>query len=278
MHTPEPVNVLHLFGPERAALLDLLEDLTRPQWDAATICPGWTVKDLAAHLLGDDLGIIARWRDDHVRGLGSIVTESWDELVAEINRRNEAWVDAMRRLSPRLLIELLGWAAEPALAAFKGRDPDEAAGPVSWAGPDPAPGWLHVAREFTERWHHQQQIREAVRARLLDDPRFLQPVLATFARALPRAYREAAAASGTQVGVDFNGPAGSRWAVVRHEARWTLLEGPADDPVAVIRIDQDAAWRLFTRGLPEGAAAAAVSVEGDASWRNPFLGAVAILA
>jgi uncharacterized protein (TIGR03083 family) len=276
MRPADPVDVRDRFEPERSALLDVLEGLTPREWDAATVCPGWTVKDLAAHLVGDDMGIVARWRDDHVGG--SIVTESWDELVAEINRRNEAWVDAMRRLSPRLLIELLGWAAEPALAAFKGRDRDELAGPVSWAGPDPAPGWLHVAREYTERWHHQQQIREAVGQPLLDDPAFLRPVLATFARSLPRAYRDTAAPTETQIGVDFSGPAGSRWAVVRQEDRWTLLEGPADDPVAVIRIDQDAAWRLFTRGLARDAAAAAVSVEGDPSWRNPFLGALAILA
>lgn len=32
---------------------------------------------------------------------------------------------------------------------------------VSWAGVDPAPGWLDIAREFTEYWTHRQQIRHA---------------------------------------------------------------------------------------------------------------------
>jgi uncharacterized protein (TIGR03083 family) len=276
MRPAHPVDVRDRFEPERSALLDVLEGLTPRDWDAATICPGWTVKDLAAHLVGDDMGIVARWRDDHVSG--SIATDSWDELVAEINRRNEAWVEAMRRLSPALLVELLTWLSGPTLRVFLDRDPNLPGGAVSWAGPGPAPGWLHVAREYTERWHHQQQMREAVGQPLLDEPAFLRPVLAAFARSLPRAYRDSAALAGTQIGIDFSGPAGSRWAVVRQEDRWTLLEGPADDPVAVIRIDQDAAWRLFTRGLPREAAAAAVSVEGEPSWRNPFLRAVAILA
>jgi hypothetical protein len=222
------------------------------------------------------MAIVARWRDGHVGG--SIVTESWHDLVAEINRRNEVWVDAMRRVSPALLVELLTWLRAPTLRAFRDRDPNLPGGPVSWAGPDPAPGWLHVAREYTERWHHQQQIREALREPLLDEPAFLGPVLATFARSLPRAYRDTGAPSGTQIGVDFSGPAGSRWVLVRQVDRWALLEGPADDAVAVVRLGQDAAWRLFTRGLAPEVAAAAVSVEGESSWAAPFLGAVAIIA
>lgn len=276
MRPADPVDVRGLFEPERSALLTTLERLSPAQWQASTVCPGWSVKDIAAHLVGDDLGIIARWRDEFAGD--SIVTDSWDELVAEINRRNEAWVDAMRRLSPALLIDLLRWLAGPTLRGFRDRDPNAPSGNVSWAGPDPAPGWLDVAREYTERWHHQQQIREAVGERLLDDPAFLEPVLATFARALPRTYRDKVAPGGTQIGIEFSGPAGSRWALLRQASRWTLLEGPADDPLAVIRIDQDAAWRLFTRGLARGSASEAVSVEGEPSWRDPFLTAVAIIA
>ena len=276
MRAADPVDVRDRFEPERSALLGLLEGLSASDWEASTVCPGWSVKDIAAHLVGDDLSIVARWRDDYAAGSFSL--DSWDEVVAEINRRNEAWVDAMRRLSPALVVDLLRWTAGPTLEAFRDRDQIAMGGSVSWAGPAPAPGWLHVAREYTERWHHQQQIREAVGRPLLDEPAFLEPVLATFARSLPRAYRDTAAPNGTQIGIDFSGPAGSQWAVVRDEGRWTLLEGPADDPVAVIRVGQDAAWRLFTRGLPREAAAAAVSVEGEASWREPFLGAVAVLA
>jgi hypothetical protein len=32
---------------------------------------------------------------------------------------------------------------------------------VSWAGEETSPNWFDTARELTERWHHQQQIRLA---------------------------------------------------------------------------------------------------------------------
>ncbi|HEX3202686.1 MAG TPA: hypothetical protein VHW42_12245 [Actinomycetes bacterium] len=46
----------------------------------------------------------------------------------------------------------------------RGRDP------VSWVGPDPAPNWLDVAREYSERWTHQQQIRDAAEIPGRDGP------------------------------------------------------------------------------------------------------------
>jgi hypothetical protein len=46
-------------------------------------------------------------------------------------------------------------------AYFASLDLDSLGGPVSWAGPEAAPVWFGVAREYTERRHHQQQIRDA---------------------------------------------------------------------------------------------------------------------
>jgi hypothetical protein len=33
---------------------------------------------------------------------------------------------------------------------------------VAWAGEAESKNWFHVARDYSEKWHHQQQIREAV--------------------------------------------------------------------------------------------------------------------
>jgi uncharacterized protein (TIGR03083 family) len=39
---------------ERADLLALLEQLTADQWQAATLCPGWRVRDVVAHVYSYD--------------------------------------------------------------------------------------------------------------------------------------------------------------------------------------------------------------------------------
>ena len=68
---------------------------------------------------------------------------------------------AARRMSPRLLRELLALIGPDVEAYFSSLDLEAIGGPVSWAGPDSSPVWFDIAREFTERWHHQQQIRDA---------------------------------------------------------------------------------------------------------------------
>ena len=88
---------------------------------------------------------------------------------------------------PGLLIELINVAGpdEEYLATL---DLDATGGPVQWAtGSDPAPVWLDVAREYMERYVHQQQIRDATRRPPLGAA-FTGPVLADRgARAAPRA-------------------------------------------------------------------------------------------
>ncbi|HST71985.1 MAG TPA: maleylpyruvate isomerase family mycothiol-dependent enzyme [Kocuria rosea] len=52
---------------ERAALADLLETLTPEEWEHPTLCPGWAVRDVAAHVISSpqvgvaDL-IVILWR------------------------------------------------------------------------------------------------------------------------------------------------------------------------------------------------------------------------
>jgi len=38
--------------PERRALADLLETLTPEEWEQPSLCEGWTVRDVAAHVIG----------------------------------------------------------------------------------------------------------------------------------------------------------------------------------------------------------------------------------
>jgi len=83
----------------RAELAALLTGLTGGDWGRPTACPGWSVHDVAAHLLGVELGNVSVRRDRW--GLGPAEGE---DLDAWLNRFNQQWVDAARRISPALLI------------------------------------------------------------------------------------------------------------------------------------------------------------------------------
>lgn len=72
--------------------------------------------------------------------------------------------------------------------------------------------------------------------------------------------------------------AGGTWSLKREEGRWELYEGAESDPDALITLDQDAAWELFTKALDEEAARSALRFEGDDLLAPQILHAVAIIA
>src|SRR4051812_28714458 len=241
----EPLRVVPLFSRERRALLEVLASLADADWDRATVCPSWAVRDIAAHLVADDVARLSRGRDGYRR----TAPRDGESLVEFIDRQNGDWVAAMRRMSPTVIVSLLAWTAGETQRYFESLDEDAMDGSVRWAtGDDPAPVWLDLARELTERWHHQHQIRDAVGAPPLADVELFRAVVATFALALPRTFRDVAAPDGTLVGLVVRGDAGGAWTVTREGTEWVLRPGSSSRADASAEIEQDDFWRLVTKG------------------------------
>jgi len=272
---PQPILVVNLFPEILDALLSLLGDLSADAWQRPTACPGWSVKDVALHLLGVEVGNLSRRRDG--QAVAGPIT-SWEELVTFVNDFNEAWVQAARRMSPRLVIDVLQCTGLQMCAFFRSLSPYAIGDSVSWVGPEPAPIWLDLAREYTERWVHQQQMRDAVGKPGLKQPRYFAPVLAAFMRALPRAFRATSAAEGTVVTLTISGESDGQWSVRQEGGAWRLYEGAADRRDAEVLVDEEIAWRLCTRGLSQEQAREQVTFIGDQSLAAKVFEMVSIIA
>lgn len=276
MLRPGPIYVMDLFAPTREALLGLLGGLSPEEWDKPTVVQGWTVKDVAGHLLKGELGILSRRRDGY--SMPGVSINSYEDLVNLINTLNRTWTDAARMLSPRAICDLLAYAAPQAEEYFASLDPDAVGVPVDWVSAEPAPNWLDLAREYTERWHHQQQIRDAVGKPGLKEARYLAPVLDAFVRALPRTFEHVKGRLGKQVKLTITGEAGGTWCLLREESgEWHLYTGAGDSPTAEVVIGEDDAWRLFTKGLKPEEARQRAQITGDSALATRVLDTVSIL-
>ncbi|MFE9610684.1 maleylpyruvate isomerase family mycothiol-dependent enzyme [Streptomyces sp. NPDC006012] len=253
----DPIDARPLFGPESAALLDTLRGLRPADWERSAV-PGWTVHDLAAHILGDCYGRLGAAPDGYQR-----VFRPGETLEAFIHRTNQEWVDRRAHDSPVSLVAALEAAGTRVAGRFALADLQAPALGVSWAGADPAPAWLDIAREFTEFWTHRQQIRRALGRGTDPEPRSLSTVLDTFMRALPHTLRLTAAPVGTEVHVVVEGPAGGRWAATATADHWSLAEPPGDRPAASVRMDAETAWLLCTRGIEPATALSRARVDGE---------------
>ena len=144
MEKLKPVLVTRLFPQLLDKLLEALLSLSPEEWELPSTNPSWTVRDVALHLLGGDIGQLSMERDGFESSL--IRAENWDQLVISLNAHNEQWVSAGRRISPQLLCDLLRITGEQVHQLFASLNPCSIGPEVSWAGPGPTPMWLHIAR------------------------------------------------------------------------------------------------------------------------------------
>lgn len=270
----QPIDVLAPFEKLRIELLDILSQLRPLQWQQPTACEGWSVHDVAVHLLGDDLGLLSGRRDRHHEPARF---NNYDELIAWINYRNDVWVKAARRLSPRVVIDLLRTSGEEEMAFWRSLDPLADGGSVSWAGMEPAPVWMEMAREYTEFWMHTQHICEGAGITALKTPDFMHPLLDAFARAMPHTYRYTIAPEGAIVTLTIS-EVDDSWYIRREGDIWRQYAHLDAEATTSIILPADAAWRLFTKGLAPEKAEALATIRGDVALAEPLFKMVAIMA
>ena len=259
MQPLEPIITAHLFAPLDQQLIELLRSLNANEWQAATVVPNWRVKDIAAHLLDTALRRLSLARD------GCLAEAPTDgDIVAFVNRLNHEGVQVYRRLSPSVLIALMDVAVRECAEHFASLDSfGTAAFAVSWAGESESSNWFDIAREFTERWHHQQQIRLAVNREGIMTREFYFPVLDAFMRALPFHYRKVAADPGALLRFEVSGECGGSWTLLRDSKAWRLMSDASGDAIVHVTIPPDIAWRIFTKGISYEAARAQTHCVGD---------------
>jgi hypothetical protein len=266
-----PINSIELFPSLNEELIRFLKSLSPEQWKKQTVAKRWLVKDVAAHLLDGNFRQLSLKRDGWVLQPG-IPIKSYGDLVEYLNDLNADWVKAASRLSPQLIIELLESTNETVYTLLKNLDPfAPSLYPVNWAGETLSYNWFDIAREYTERWLHQQQIRDAVGNQDLLSKNFYYPALYIFMHAWPYA------SIGAKVTV-VTGEGGGEWYLVRSNDYWMLSETGEDMPIAETIIDGDIAWKLFSKSIRKEDVPEKFEIKGNYDLGTKVLDMIAVMA
>jgi uncharacterized protein (TIGR03083 family) len=258
-----PYEIAPLFQTERERLLELLAELDPADWLRPSPCPGWTVLGLCTHLAGDDLGFLARHRDGY-RGTPGPDHASEEEFVTWLDAMQDAWVTGTRRMSPRVVTDLLAWSGPQVAETLRAQDPSARTASVSWAGTGPVPVWLDQLRELSEYWIHRQQLLQAV-----DRPSDLRadlagPVIDGLRWAYPFRLGQVPGEPGDTVTISVSGPVDRTWFLVATPAGWEFRDQPGSRGVAAMSVTTEQAWRGLTSNLP-AAERSRITAAGDAT-------------
>jgi hypothetical protein len=278
-YSPEmPINTIHLFPKLDNLLIDLLKSLTPDEWNKPTVAKLWTVKDIASHLLDGTLRTLSFSRDNYFGETPENIN-SYQDLVNYLNKLNMDWTSATKRLSPHVLINLLETSGKEYNEHIASLDPfGKAIFSVDWAGEKESKNWFHIAREYTEKWHHQQQIRDAVGKAGIMTKELYYPLISTFMHALPHVYRNIYADKNTVIKITITSEIGGDWFLKRTENDWELSKDETMKVEAHIQIPPETAWKLFTKAISLEAAESVVSITGNSNLAKTALTMVAVMA
>lgn len=272
------IETLHLFSILDSKLLELLKSLTIEEWDSQTVAKLWKVKDVASHLLDGNLRALSTSRDKYF-GEKSENVSSYQDLVGFLNHLNLSWTRATKRLSPQVIIKLLEITGKDYTEYLQALNPfDNAIFSVAWAGQETSPNWFHIAREYTEKFLHQQQIRDAVGKQGIMTKELFYPFVDTFMFAFPHTFSNIPAENGTTVSIEVSTDIGGIWNIVMTDKGWNLDKNKNIDTHAKVIIDPETLWKLFSKSWKPEQVTDKVKISGDTNLAKQALNIVAVMA
>ena len=227
---------------------------------------------MVAHLIDGQMRRLSIQRDGVGPPAPRNPVEDYESLVAHLNDLNDEWVQAMRRVSERQLLTLLERVGSEYADFMASLDPDGIAlFPVAWAGEAESKNWMDVGRDYTELWHHQAQIRQAVGAEVVATREFFFPVLDLGIRGVYRSWSDFEYEAEAVLLVEVKGEAGGEWSIVREGERWVIYRGAHPKPTTSVSTSADTAWRLLFNALDPSDAEEEITYSGDRGLFLRFL-------
>ena len=273
-----PLRVSHLFHSLDTKLLELLKSLREEEWHAQTVAKHWKVKDVVAHLLDGNLRTLSIQRDGYFGETPENI-KSYQDLVAWLNQLNADWIKASKRLSPAVLMMLHELTGKSVSDYYCSLDPNvKAIFPVAWAGEEESQNWFHLAREYMEKWLHQQQIRDAVNKPAILTSEYFVPFIDSAFRALPYTFKEVEATDGTCLHIQLDLPEKESWFLEHAQGNWVVSRQAPIKTDATLHIDANAAWKLFSKSWRPEEARPFTKISGDRSLAEKALHLVSFMA
>ncbi len=239
------------------SLADLGATLSEREWMTETECPGWTVQDNLAHIIGIEAITLGRPNPDHVPAGGSHVKN-------DVGAGNEVWVDWYRSRSGAEVLDDFCAITRERISGLRVAGHDF--GSETWT--PVGPGTVRDLLPFRvfDSWVHEQDMRRALgrpgdaesaaAALSLDRIEAVMPMVVG---------KKVSPPDGTVVAFTVDGPVGRAFAIEVAGRRAAFLDSVPAAPSAHLAMDTDTFVRLASgRGDSESILAAGiVTLTGD---------------
>lgn len=235
--------VIDLLRTEWQALAALGHELSGDDWEQATDCPGWSVRDNFSHVLGGELHLLGEPAPEPAGD-----TPEW--VKNPIGEINEPWIAERRGRPGEEVLAEFEAVTERRLAQLEGMSDEEwnadAFGPT---GIVPYHEFLNI--RVMDAWVHEQDVRRAVGRPGHHEGPVVEHSLARFVPAMGFVVgKKAAAADGASVRFDLSGPQARRIGVDVVDGRAQVVDD-VEDPTVTLTM-RDETWWCLSLGRWDG--------------------------
>jgi len=233
----------------------LCSTLSPAQWKTETECPGWSVQDNVAHLVGIEARIMGRPEPEHP-------APDLPHVKNDIGRSNEVAVDLRRSRSGEEVLDEFREVTAERIAALRAMTDDDFAA-ESWTPAGPGTVRDLIPFRIFDSWAHEQDMRRALELPGDLEGAAAELSLGRVAGALPFVVgKKVKPADGVTVVFAWDGRTTD---IVMDGGRAKPLDASPADPTVRLTMGVDTLVRLgMGRGDPaEMLADGAVTITGD---------------
>jgi uncharacterized protein (TIGR03083 family) len=247
------------------------DSLGAEEWDLPSECPGWSVRDVLAHMVGTESSLLGEESPAPVSAA--------EHVHNEVGARNEGWVAALRSESGPALVDRFREVTSRRLRDLRSW-PSERFDQVG-----PSPVGKVPYREFMQVrvmdcWVHEQDMRVATARPGHREGPAAELALDRLVSAMPFVVgKQAAAPEGSSVRFELTGTPSRRVDVVVRNGRAAMGTPIESEPTTRVRMDGEVFWRLGCGRVTSDAVLGAglVDVAGDDELARKVLGAMAFM-
>ena len=242
------------------------------QWQLATDCPGWTVRDQLSHLIGVERMLLGEPPPPPLAVLPEHVRNGFAEL-------NEPWVEARRRVPGNAVLSEFISVTGRRIHELRTMAPEKF-DVLTWSPVGEVPYRDFLETRVLDSWAHEQDMRRALGRPGGRNGAGEQSVLDRCERTMAFVVgKRVAPPDGTTVCFAVSGVLGRQVTVAVSAGRATLVPAYGAEATTTLSFDQETFWRLgLGRVEPARALAAGqVRVAGDIAIGNRVLESMAFM-